>query len=58
LQAAAISFFKEGVKATSLKLKLTGSGDITGKLNVKNLDSSIAGSGDITISGSADTLNR
>ena len=48
-------FFKEGLKATSLKLKLSGSGDITGKLNVKNLDSSIAGSGDITISGSADT---
>lgn len=47
-------FFKEGLKATSLKLKLSGSGDITGKLNVKNLDSSIAGSGDITISGSAD----
>lgn len=48
-------FFKEGLKATSLKIKLSGSGDITGKLNVKNLDSSIAGSGDITITGSADT---
>ncbi|TFF36920.1 head GIN domain-containing protein [Mucilaginibacter psychrotolerans] len=48
-------FFKEGIKANSLKLKLSGSGDITGKLNVKNLESSIAGSGDITISGSADT---
>ncbi|OOQ58133.1 head GIN domain-containing protein [Mucilaginibacter pedocola] len=48
-------FFKEGLKASSLQLKLVGSGDITGKLNVKNLDSSIQGSGDITISGSADT---
>jgi hypothetical protein len=47
-------FFKDGVKATSLKLKLTGSGDITGKVAVKNLDSSIAGSGDITVTGSAD----
>ncbi len=47
-------FFKDGVKATTLKLKLTGSGDISGRLSVKNLDSSIAGSGDITITGSAD----
>ena len=47
-------FFKDGVKATTLKLKLTGSGDISGRLSVKNLDSSIAGSGDITVTGSAD----
>ena len=47
-------FFKEGIKANSLKLRLSGSGDLTGRLNVKTLESSIAGSGDITINGSAD----
>lgn len=46
--------FKDGLKATSLKIKLTGSGDISGKVDVKNLESSIGGSGDITLSGRAD----
>ncbi|MFD0763888.1 head GIN domain-containing protein [Mucilaginibacter lutimaris] len=46
--------FKDGLRATSLKIKLTGSGDITGKVDVKNLESSIGGSGDITLSGRAD----
>ncbi|MCO5936009.1 DUF2807 domain-containing protein [Mucilaginibacter sp. RB4R14] len=46
--------FKDGLRATSLKIKLTGSGDISGKVDVKNLESSIAGSGDITLSGRAD----
>ncbi|MFD0794989.1 head GIN domain-containing protein [Mucilaginibacter litoreus] len=47
-------YFKDGLKAPSLKLKLTGSGDISGKVDVKNLESSIGGSGDITVSGRAD----
>ncbi|RFZ82292.1 DUF2807 domain-containing protein [Mucilaginibacter terrenus] len=47
-------FFKEGIRANNLKIRLSGSGDITGKLDVSNLESSIAGSGDITVSGSAD----
>lgn len=46
--------FKEGLKASSLKLKLTGSGDITGKLTVKTLETSINGSGDVTINGNAE----
>ncbi len=46
--------FKDGLRAASLKIKLTGSGDISGKVDVKNLESSIAGSGDITLSGRAD----
>ncbi|MES2267355.1 MAG: head GIN domain-containing protein [Bacteroidota bacterium] len=46
--------FKDGLRATSLKIKLTGSGDISGKVDVKNLESSIGGSGDITLSGRAD----
>jgi hypothetical protein len=46
--------FKDGLKATSLKIKLTGSGNITGKVSVKSLESDLAGSGDITLSGHAD----
>ncbi|QXV67056.1 DUF2807 domain-containing protein [Mucilaginibacter sp. 21P] len=46
--------FKNGLKAPALKLKLTGSGDITGRVDVKELESSIGGSGDITVSGRAD----
>ncbi|TWR29261.1 DUF2807 domain-containing protein [Mucilaginibacter pallidiroseus] len=50
-------FFKDGLKATSLKLKVVGSGDISGKLDVKDLESSVSGSGDITVSGRAETSN-
>jgi hypothetical protein len=46
--------FKDGLRASSLKIKLTGSGDISGKVEVKTLDSSIGGSGDITLSGRAE----
>jgi hypothetical protein len=48
-------FFKDGLRAPSLKLKLNGSGDLTGKVEVKTLESSIGGSGDITISGRAES---
>jgi hypothetical protein len=47
-------FFKDGLRAPSLKVKLTGSGDISGKVDVKTLESSIGGSGDITLTGRAD----
>jgi hypothetical protein len=47
-------YFKDGLKAPSLKIKLTGSGDISGKVDVKTLESSIGGSGDITLSGRAE----
>jgi hypothetical protein len=47
-------YFKNGLRAPSLKLKLTGSGDLTGKVDVKSLESSISGSGDITVSGRAE----
>jgi hypothetical protein len=50
-------YFKNGLRAPSLKLKLTGSGDLTGKVDVKSLDSSVSGSGDITVSGRAETSN-
>lgn len=47
-------FFKEGIRTNSLKLRLTGSGDLYGRVDVRNLQSSIVGSGDIKISGRAE----
>jgi hypothetical protein len=49
--------FREGLRGGAFRLKLTGSGDVSGKLWVKNLDVNLAGSGDIKISGSADNSN-
>ena len=47
-------YFKDGLTADNLRLHLTGSGDVSGKLTAKTLESSITGSGDIKISGHAD----
>lgn len=44
-------FFKNGIRANSLRLNLSGSGDIYGKLSVKVLESTLSGSGDLHISG-------
>ena len=46
-------FFKNGISSNSLRLNLNGSGDMSGKLNVKTLESSLSGSGDLRISGNA-----
>jgi hypothetical protein len=48
-------YFKDGIKANSLKLKLTGSGDVSGKIDVRSVETNISGSGDITVSGRAET---
>jgi len=48
-------FFKEGFRTQSLVVNLTGSGDITGKIDVKSLQSSVVGSGDVTLDGRAET---
>jgi hypothetical protein len=47
--------FKDGLTANSLKLKISGSGDMNGKINVKMLESSITGSGDMTLYGRAES---
>ena len=47
-------FFKEGIHTTSLKLRVSGSGDLYGKVDVKNLESGISGSGDVKLSGHAE----
>ena len=48
-------FFKDGITTTSLKLRVSGSGDILGKVDVKILESSISGSGDVKLSGKAES---
>jgi hypothetical protein len=47
-------FFRDGIHTNSLKLRISGSGDMIGKVDVKSLESSISGSGDMKISGRAD----
>lgn len=47
-------FFKEGITANSLRLRVTGSGDILGRVEVKSLESSVSGSGDMKVAGHAE----
>jgi hypothetical protein len=44
-------FFKDGINAGNLRLQVTGSGDLLGKVHAKALIASITGSGDVKISG-------
>ncbi len=46
-------YFKDGRSTNSLKLKVSGPGGMTGKVNVKTLNSSISGSGETRLSGRA-----
>jgi len=48
-------YFKDGIRTQTLAVNVSGSGDITGKIDVKNLQSSVVGSGDITLTGRAET---
>ena len=47
-------YFKGGLSGNTLKIKVSGSGDVTGKLNVKMLEVGVSGSGDIKLAGRAD----
>jgi Putative auto-transporter adhesin, head GIN domain len=46
--------FNEGITAEALKLRVRGSGSIVGKVDVKTLESSLSGSGNMKLSGSAE----
>jgi len=48
-------YFREGLTANSLKLSISGSGDMTGKVSVKTLESKITGSGDMKLAGNAES---
>ena len=45
--------FDDGVKAARLRLRVRGSGEIMGKVDVNKLDSRLSGSGHIKLSGNA-----
>jgi hypothetical protein len=47
-------FFKEGIHTNTLRLRVSGSGDMSGRVDVKTLETSISGSGDVKLSGRAD----
>jgi len=50
-------FFKSGINTTNMKIRISGSGDIVGRLTAKTLEASISGSGDVRLSGRADNSN-
>ena len=59
LNAIAVSgsgdvYFKEGIRTNSLRLRVSGSGDLYGRVEVKNLESGVSGSGDVKIAGHAE----
>jgi len=48
-------FFKEGIKSNTLKVRVSGSGDVYGKVDVQSLEANISGSGDMKLTGRAET---
>ncbi|HTK20623.1 MAG TPA: head GIN domain-containing protein [Mucilaginibacter sp.] len=59
LNAIAVSgsgdvYFKEGIRTESLRLRVSGSGDMYGRVEVKNLESGVSGSGDVKLAGRAE----
>jgi len=49
------AIFSEGLTAKFLSVRTSGSGSIVGKVDVKKLESHISGSGEIKLSGNAET---
>lgn len=47
--------FHNGLHADKMSLRVSGSGDVDGELEVKSLETSISGSGDVKLSGHAET---
>jgi Putative auto-transporter adhesin, head GIN domain len=50
-------YFKEGIRANSLRIRVSGSGDVQGIVETKTLDCSISGSGDMKLAGHAEQSN-
>jgi hypothetical protein len=51
------AYFKDGLRGNAIKIRVSGSGDVLGKLDVKTLDCNISGSGDMKLSGHAESSN-
>lgn len=49
--------FKDGLKTSNMRLQLSGSGNVQGKLTAKDLDAGISGSGSLKLSGSGENQN-
>lgn len=47
-------YFRDGLHANNLRLNVSGSGDMTGRVDAKTLDSDISGSGDMKLGGHAE----
>jgi hypothetical protein len=47
--------FKNGLRAENMSLSISGSGDMSGRIEARSLESNISGSGDIKLSGRAGT---
>ncbi|HVW13778.1 MAG TPA: head GIN domain-containing protein [Mucilaginibacter sp.] len=47
--------FRDGIHSDKMTLRVSGSGDVNGRLEVKALEVGISGSGDVNISGHAET---
>lgn len=47
-------YFKDGIRSDALKLHVSGSGDVLGKVDVKTLECNISGSGDMKLGGHAE----
>ncbi len=46
-------YFKSGIRAGALKVRVSGSGNITGMLDCKDLEAGVSGSGDMKLNGRA-----
>jgi len=47
-------YFKEGINSTDMRISMSGSGDLTGKITAKSVECSLTGSGDLRLSGRAE----
>ena len=47
--------FRDGIHTEKMNLRVSGSGDVDGVLEVKSLETRISGSGDVKLSGNAET---
>ena len=46
-------YFKNGIKAGALKVRVSGSGNITGMVDCRDLEAGVSGSGDMKLNGRA-----
>lgn len=50
-------YFKDGIRSSNLRLWVSGSGDVYGKVDAKSLECNISGSGDMKLAGHAENAS-